>query len=203
VHHVQVTPHTSIVGRGARTGRDWPLMPVIRPESMAMRRSLPTSRLPLTNPESFPENRFWKGRRAHGSKAVLNGSIAEIGAQYTLILKVLNCSNGESLTSTKAQANDKTHVLDALGNAASEIRKRLGESLGAVQRYDIPLVQATTSSLEALQAFSLGWKTMKSDNPAAAIPLFQRAIRLDPNFTMAYAVLGQSVFRSHLGMRRR
>jgi serine/threonine protein kinase/Flp pilus assembly protein TadD len=127
-----------------------------------------------------------------GSTAVLNGSIAEIGAEYTLILKALNCSNGESLTSTEAQASDKSHVLDALGKAASEIRKRLGESFSTVQRYDIPLVQATTSSLEALQAFSLGWKTMKSDNPAAAMPLFQRAIRLDPNFTMAYALLGTS-----------
>ncbi len=125
------------------------------------------------------------------SAAVLNGSIAEIGTQYLLTLKAVNCVSGESLASTEAQANDKNHVLDALGKAASDIRNKLGESLSAVQKFDTPLEQATTSSLEALQAYSLGRKAIGS-NDAAAVPLFQQAIRLDPNFAMAYASLGTS-----------
>jgi Flp pilus assembly protein TadD/predicted Ser/Thr protein kinase len=133
-----------------------------------------------------------------GSAAVVDGSIAQIGTQYSLILKAVNCSSGESLASTEAQASDKNHVLDALGKAAFEIRSKLGESLSTVQKFDTPVEQATTPSLEALQAYSLGWKTFvgKGDN-AAAVPLFQRAIRLDPNFAMAYASLG--VDYSNLG----
>jgi hypothetical protein len=88
------------------------------------------------------------------SAAFLEGSIAQIGTQYVLILKAVDCSSGESLTSTEAQANDKSHVLDALGKAASEMRSKLGESLSTLQRYNTPLEQATTPSLEALQAYS-------------------------------------------------
>ncbi|MGD0900982.1 MAG: protein kinase, partial [Thermoguttaceae bacterium] len=124
-----------------------------------------------------------------GSTAVIDGSIAQIGTQYSLILKAVNCSNGESLTSTEAKANDKSHVLDALGKAASEIRSRLGESLSTVQRFDTPLDEGTTTSLEALQAFSLGRKTLGEGDSAAAVPLFKQAIRLDPNFAMAYVAL--------------
>jgi DNA-binding winged helix-turn-helix (wHTH) protein/tetratricopeptide (TPR) repeat protein len=120
------------------------------------------------------------------SAAALYGSIAEIGTRYTLILKALNCVNGDLLASTEAQANDKSHVLDALGNVASEMRRRLGESLSTLQKYNTPLEQATTPSLEALQAFSFG---VKNDFPAA-IPFFQRAIQIDPNFAMAYDQLG-------------
>lgn len=129
-----------------------------------------------------------------GSKVVIEGSIAQIGTQYSLILKTVNCSNGESLASTEARASDKNHVLDALGTAAAEIRNKLGESLASVQKFDTPLAQATTSSLEALQAYSLGRKYIDGDvfDPAAAIPLFQRAIQMDPNFAMAYASLGTS-----------
>jgi hypothetical protein len=137
-----------------------------------------------------------------GSTAVLNGSIAQIGTQYSLILKAVNCSNGESLTSTEAQARDKSHVLDALGKAASEIRNKLGESLTTVQKFDTPVQQATTPSLEALQAYSLGWKSVVGeDDSAASVPLFQRAIKLDPNFAAAYAQLGMSY--SDLGARLR
>ncbi|MFY9527272.1 MAG: tetratricopeptide repeat protein, partial [Candidatus Acidiferrales bacterium] len=124
------------------------------------------------------------------SAAVLNGSIAQIGMQYSVILKALNCANGQSLASTEAQAGDKNHVLDALGKAASEIRAKLGESLSTVQKFDTPVQQATTPSLEALQAYSLGMTTIGADEFAAAVPLLQRAIRLDPNFAMAYAALG-------------
>ena len=127
-----------------------------------------------------------------GSTAVLNGSIAQIGTQYSLILKAVKCSDGESLTSTEAHSSDKSHVLDVLAKAASEIRNKLGESLSTVQKFDTPLQQATTSSLEALQAYSLGMKIIARGDSAAAVPFFQRAIRLDPNFALAYTVLGVS-----------
>ena len=132
-----------------------------------------------------------------GSKAVIDGSIAQIGTQYSLILRAVNCSTGEFLASTEAQASGKSNVLDALGKAGSEIRNELGESLSTVQTLDTPLQQATTSSLEALQAYSLGRKTLWDNDNAAAVPLFQRAIRLDPNFAMAYATLGATY--SNLG----
>jgi tetratricopeptide (TPR) repeat protein/tRNA A-37 threonylcarbamoyl transferase component Bud32 len=125
-----------------------------------------------------------------GSAAALDGSIAQIGTRYSLILKAVNCSTGESLTSAEAEASDKSHVLEALGKAASEIRNKLGESRSTVQKFDTPLEQATTPSLEALQAYSLADKAMEIENDDAAIPLFQRAIVLDPNFAMAYAMLG-------------
>ena len=137
------------------------------------------------------------------SAAVLEGSIAQIGAQYLLTLKAVNCSNGDSLASTEAQATDKNHVLDALGRTASEIRNKLGESLNTVQKFDTALEQATTPSLEALQAYSLGRKTMTAQTDfAAAIPLLQRAIGLDPNFAMAYSSLSNaywSVGETRLG----
>src|SRR5438445_2867743 len=120
------------------------------------------------------------------SAAALDGSIALVGTRYNLILKAVNCANGDLLASTEAQASDKSHVLDALGNAASEMRRKLGESLSTLQKYNTPLEQATTPSLEALQAFSLGVK----NNFPAAIPFFQKAIQLDPNFAIAYDLLG-------------
>jgi serine/threonine protein kinase/predicted Zn-dependent protease len=127
------------------------------------------------------------------SAAVLDGSIAQIGTQYLLTLKAVNCASGESLASTEAQASDKNHVLDALGKTASEIRNKLGESLSTVQKYDTPLEQATTSSLEALQAFSSGYKVLYGpEGSPAAIPFFKRATELDPNFALAYAMLGRT-----------
>ncbi|MGA8675354.1 MAG: tetratricopeptide repeat protein, partial [Candidatus Acidiferrales bacterium] len=125
-----------------------------------------------------------------GSAAVLNGSITQIGTQFLLTLKAVNCVSGESLASTEAQASDKNHVLDALGKSASEIRNKLGESLSTVQKFDTPLEQATTSSLDALQAYSLGRRASAGSSWAAAVPLFQRAVSLDPNFAMANARLG-------------
>jgi serine/threonine protein kinase len=130
-----------------------------------------------------------------GSKALLTGSIAQMGTQYSLIVNAVNCSNGENLASTEAQASDKNHVLDALGKVATDMRAKLGESLSTVQKLDTPLEQATTPSLEALQAYSLGWKTMVGNADfAAAAPLFQRAILLEPNFAMAYASLGTNYY---------
>jgi serine/threonine protein kinase/Flp pilus assembly protein TadD len=125
-----------------------------------------------------------------GGTAVLDGSIAQIGTRYSLILKAVNCSTGELLTSTEAQARDKSDVLDVLGKAASEIRKKLGESLSMVQKFDTALPQATTSSLEALQMYSLGVTTMSEKDSASAIGFFEQAIRLDPNFASAYLALG-------------
>jgi tetratricopeptide (TPR) repeat protein len=128
-----------------------------------------------------------------GSAAVLSGSIAQIGSQYLLTLKAVNCVNGESLASTEAQASDKDHVLDALGKTASEIRNSLGESLNTVQKFDTPLAKATTPSLEALQAFSEGYKVLYGpEGSPAAIPFFKRATELDPNFALAYAMLGRT-----------
>jgi DNA-binding winged helix-turn-helix (wHTH) protein/tetratricopeptide (TPR) repeat protein len=121
------------------------------------------------------------------SAAALEGSIALIGTRYTLILKAVNCVNGDLLASTEAQANDKSHVLDALGKAASEMRRSLGESLSTVQKYNTPLEQATTSSLEALQAYNFALNT---EDETTSIAFFQRAIQLDPNFAMAYDQLG-------------
>jgi len=125
-----------------------------------------------------------------GSAAVLDGSIAQIGTQYLLTLKAVNCMSGESLASTEAQASDKNHVLDALGKTASEIRNKLGESLTTVRKFDTPLEQATTPSLEALKAFSSGRKVQSTEGDAAAIPFFKHAIELDPEFALAYAWLG-------------
>ena len=128
-----------------------------------------------------------------GAKAIIDGSIGQIGSQYSLILKAVNCSNGESLTSTEVQARDKNSVLDALGKATSGIRERLGESLNTVQKFDTPLEQATTPSLEALEAYSLGLKTyIDKGESASAIPFFQQAIKLDQNFGMAYEALSRS-----------
>ena len=126
-----------------------------------------------------------------GSSAVLDGSVAQIGSQYLLTLKAVNCSTGESLASTEAQAQDKNHVLDALGKTASEIRNKLGESLSTVRTLNVPLEQASTSSLDALKAFSAGRRALFTGE-AAAIPFYKRAIELDPNFALAYADLGIS-----------
>jgi tetratricopeptide (TPR) repeat protein/predicted Ser/Thr protein kinase len=132
------------------------------------------------------------------SAAVLEGSIAQIGSQYNLILKAVNCTTGESIASTEAQANDKNHVLDALGKAAAEIRNKLGESLSTVQKFDTPLERATTPSLEALQAYSLGLKTIREKGDyAGAVALSQQAIKLDPNFAAPYALLG--IIYSNIG----
>jgi serine/threonine protein kinase len=124
------------------------------------------------------------------SAAVLDGSIAQIGTQYLLTLKAIDCVSGKSVASTEAQASDKNHVLDALGKIASDIRNKLGESLSTTHKFDTPLEQATTPSLEALKAFSSGLKVHTTSGDAPAIPFYKHAIELDPNFALAYAWLG-------------
>jgi eukaryotic-like serine/threonine-protein kinase len=104
----------------------------------------------------------------------------------------VNCANGETLASAEAEASDKNHVLDALSKAASEMRGKLGESLSTVQKFEKPLREATTSSLEALQAYSRGRQLIGANDFAGSIPVLKRAIQLDPNFAIAYAVLGTS-----------
>jgi DNA-binding winged helix-turn-helix (wHTH) protein len=123
------------------------------------------------------------------SAAELNGAIAQIGARYLLTLNAVNCSSGESLGSAEAEANDKDHVLDALGKLATQIRGKLGESLASVQKYDVPPADVTTSSLDALHTYSLAMKAATM-NFLTPIRTMQHAIEQDPNFAMAYARLG-------------
>jgi serine/threonine protein kinase/tetratricopeptide (TPR) repeat protein len=129
-----------------------------------------------------------------GSKAYLAGSIASLGSQYVLGLKVVNCQSGDPLAEEQVTAASKEKVLDALGVAASKLRGELGESLPTVQKFDVPLAQAATSSLEALKAYSLGIKALNEKSFPAALPYFQRAIQLDPNFAMGYNVLGNDYY---------
>jgi eukaryotic-like serine/threonine-protein kinase len=127
-----------------------------------------------------------------GSKAYIAGSIATLGSQYVLGLQVINCQSGDVLAQEQATAASKEKVLDTLGETASKLRGELGESLTSVQKLDVPLSEATTSSLEALQAYSLGIKAFGEKGQAAALPYFQHAIELDRNFAMGYMVVGNA-----------
>ena len=125
-----------------------------------------------------------------GVKAMLSGSIDSVGGQYVVTLEATNASSGDSLGRQQAQANRKEDVLNALHTAASKLRSQLGESIGMVQKYDTSLSMATTSSLDALKALSLGDAKHSMGDDQAALPDYQRAVELDPNFAMAYARLG-------------
>jgi eukaryotic-like serine/threonine-protein kinase len=125
-----------------------------------------------------------------GSKAYIAGSIASLGSEFVLGLKAVNCQNGDTLAQEQMTAASKEKVLDTLGDAASKLRAELGESLATVQKLDVPLAQTTTSSLEALKAYSLGRKAMGEKGASEALAYNQRAVELDPNFAMAYAALG-------------
>ncbi len=120
------------------------------------------------------------------AKAMLTGSIARLGSEYVIGLKAVNCATGEVLAETQAQAAGKETVLKALDAAAVSLRGKLGESLSSVQKYDTPAEEATTPSLEALQAYSLGRKTEFAKGEADALPFYKRAVELDPNFAIAY-----------------
>jgi serine/threonine protein kinase/tetratricopeptide (TPR) repeat protein len=130
------------------------------------------------------------------SKAFLAGSIASLGSQYVLGLKAVNCQSGDTLAEEQvtAASKEKEKVLDVLGEAASKLRGELGESLATVQKFDVPLEQAATSSLEALKAYSLGQKAINEKGPAAALPYHQRAIERDPNFAMGYSAVGTDYY---------
>ena len=131
-----------------------------------------------------------------GSKAVLGGSIFNLGSQYIVGLDAVACNTGDNLAKEQAEAPSKEGVLKALTTAATAIRTRLGESLATVQKFDVP-VEATTPSLEALKAYSMGITTSRTKGDAEAIPFTKRAIELDPNFAMAY--VGLAVHYSNLG----
>jgi eukaryotic-like serine/threonine-protein kinase len=125
------------------------------------------------------------------SAATIEGSIAQIGNTYSLILNAFNCASGATAATVSTEAPDKDHVLGALGKAAEDIRGKLGESLASIQKYNTPINQATTSSLDALKAYSLGMQARANKGEETAAPFFKQAISLDPNFAMAYATLGQ------------
>ncbi len=127
-----------------------------------------------------------------GSKAYLTGAIASLGSEYVLGLKAVNCQSGGLLAEEQATAASKEKVLNTLGAAASKLRGELGESLATVQKLDVPLSEATTSSLEALKAYSLGEKEGAQNSLSAALPYYQRAIELDPGFAMGYERAGGS-----------
>jgi tetratricopeptide (TPR) repeat protein len=121
---------------------------------------------------------------------MLNGSISGLGSQYVIGLKAVNCNTGDVLAEAQEQAAGKEAVLKALDGAAVSLRSKLGESLASVQKFDTPLEQATTASLEALKAFSLGWKAMHERGPLASLPFYQRAVELDPSFAFANVAVG-------------
>jgi eukaryotic-like serine/threonine-protein kinase len=125
-----------------------------------------------------------------GIKAMLTGSIALVGSQYLLTLEAVNASTGDSLGQAQQQATGKDAVLSSLGSAATKLREKLGESLASVQKFDKPLDQATTSSLEALKAFTLADELHNKLEDIQSIPLYQQAIQLDPNFALAHLRLG-------------
>jgi eukaryotic-like serine/threonine-protein kinase len=135
-----------------------------------------------------------------GSKAYIAGSIASLGRQCVVGLKAVNCQSGDPLAEEQVTAASKEKVLDALGEAASKLRSEMGESLATVQKFDVPLEQATTSSLEALQAYSIAKRIARErgDFPAAT-SLFQRAILLDSKFALAYAALGINYYNYGVG----
>ena len=129
-----------------------------------------------------------------GSKAYIAGAIASLGGDYVLGLKTVNCQSGELLAQEQVTATTKEKVLETLGTVASKLRGELGESLASVEKLDVPLEQATTSSLAALQAYSLGLRAYREKGPAAALPYGQHAIELDSRFAMGYAAVANDYF---------
>jgi DNA-binding winged helix-turn-helix (wHTH) protein/tetratricopeptide (TPR) repeat protein len=125
-----------------------------------------------------------------GAKALIAGSIASLGRQYVIGLNAVNCQTGDPIVQEQATAGSKERVLKALDSAAARMRQKLGESIATIQRFDVPIEEATTPSLEALESLSEGRKMQQQKGNAAAIPYFIRAIELDPNFAAAHAALG-------------
>jgi serine/threonine protein kinase/tetratricopeptide (TPR) repeat protein len=132
-----------------------------------------------------------------GGKAVLAGSIAQVGSTFNVILNAVNCTTGDTFATASAHADGKDHVLETLGKVGSEIRGKLGESLSSIQKFNVPIEAATTASLEALKAYSMGVQTNYAKGDAESIAFFKQAIALDPNFAVAYTKLG--VIYSNLG----
>jgi serine/threonine protein kinase/tetratricopeptide (TPR) repeat protein len=135
-----------------------------------------------------------------GTKALLNGSISRLGTQYVIGLEAINCNTGDVLAKEQGEASSKESVLKTLDQVATSMRTKLGESLASVQKFDVP-IEATTNSLDALKAFSMGVRVAREKGPAEAISFYKRAIELDPNFATAYALLGLNY--SNLGQPTR
>jgi serine/threonine protein kinase/tetratricopeptide (TPR) repeat protein len=129
-----------------------------------------------------------------GAKASIDGSISGLGTQYVISLRAVNCGTGDALARRQAEAPSKERILEALSDAASKLRTDLGESLSSVQKYDVPLADATTTSLEALKTFSIGRRTSREKGTAESIPFMKRAVELDPNFALAYTSLASSYY---------
>ncbi len=129
-----------------------------------------------------------------GSKAMLAGSISVLGNNYVIGLNAINCDTGDALVKQQARASGKAEVLKSLDNSASALRTKLGESLASVQKFATPIEEATTPSLEALKAYSMGRRAFFREGDVAAIPYYQHAVELDPNFAMAYSALAVSYF---------
>jgi serine/threonine protein kinase/tetratricopeptide (TPR) repeat protein len=125
-----------------------------------------------------------------GSKAVLGGSIASLGSHYVIGVNAIDCGDGDSLGREQVEAGSREQVLASLDKAGAHLREKLGESLASIERYGTPVAKATTGSLEALKAFSLGQQAREQQGDAASIPSYKRAIELDPDFALAYATLG-------------
>lgn len=125
-----------------------------------------------------------------GGAATIDGTIANLGKSYVITLQAITCRDGATLAREQIQAEDKEHVLNALGSATTAMRSKLGESLNSIKQLNRPLEQATTPSLDALQNYTAGLDVMSQGHFLAAVPLFERAIAIDPNFTMAYYMLG-------------
>jgi DNA-binding winged helix-turn-helix (wHTH) protein/tetratricopeptide (TPR) repeat protein len=125
-----------------------------------------------------------------GAAATIDGAIASLGKSYVITLQAVTCQDGTTLAREQVQAEDKEHVLGALGSAATTMRAKLGESLGSIQKLNLPLQKATTPSLEALQSYTEGIKVMSRGQFRASIPFLERAIAIDPNFAEAYHLLG-------------
>ena len=126
-----------------------------------------------------------------GLKAFLTGSIAPLGSHYVIMLKAVNAQSGDEIAREQTEANSKEDVLTALSRAATKMRGQLGESLSSIQKFDAPIEQATTASLDALKAFSLGLEQANNGNYAKAVPFYQRAVELDPQFALGYQALAR------------
>src|SRR6185369_11286035 len=131
-----------------------------------------------------------------GLKAFLAGSISNFGTHYVITLEATNAQTGDTITRQQVEAESKEQVISALGKAATTLREKLGESLSSIQKYDVPIHQATTSSLDALKAFSLGVENQLKGKYLEAIPLLRRATEIDPGFALAYARMSSMYYNS-------
>ena len=131
-----------------------------------------------------------------GAAATIDGSVESLGKSYVITLQAITCNSGATLAREQTQAADKEHVLNAVGKAATAMRAKLGESLSSIQTLNRPLEQATTPSLEALQNYTAGLSEMSQGHFLAAVPLFERATAIDPNFAMAYSYLGTAYYNA-------